>query len=31
MFMSANDDRNHIGNEWTHDKKLSEVDVWSNK
>ena len=30
MFMSTTDDRNHIGNEWSHDKKLSEVDVWSN-
>ena len=31
MFMSTTDDRNHIGNEWTHDKKLLEVDVRSNK
>ena len=30
MFMSTTDDRNHIGNEWTHDKKLSEVDAHSN-
>ena len=31
MFMSTIDDRNHIGNEWTCDKKLSEVDVRSDK
>ena len=31
MFMSTTDDRNHIGNEWSHDKKLSEFDVQSNK
>ena len=31
MLMSTTDDRNHISNEWTHDKKLSEVDVRSNK
>ena len=31
MFMSTGDDRNHIGHEWTHDKKLSKVDVQSNK
>ena len=31
MFMSITDDRNHIGNEWTCDKKLSEVNVRSNK
>ena len=31
MFMSTTDGRNHIGNEWTYDKKLSEVDVRSNK
>ena len=31
MFMSTIDDRNHISNEWTHDKKLSKVDLWSNK
>ena len=29
--MSITDDRNHIGNEWTCDKKLSEVDVRLNK
>ena len=29
MFMPTTDDRNHIGNEWTCDKKLSEVDVRS--
>ena len=29
--MSTTDDINHIGNEWTCDKKLSEVDVRSNK
>ena len=31
MFMSTTDDRNHIGNEWTSDKKLLEVDIRSNK
>ena len=31
MFVSTTDDRNHIGNEWTYDKTLSEVDVRSNK
>ena len=31
MFMSTTYDRNHIGNEWTCDKKVSEVDVRSNK
>ena len=31
MFMSTIDDRNHIGNEWTSDKKLLEVDIRSNK
>ena len=30
MFMSTTDDRNHIGNEWTYDKNLSDVDVRSN-
>ena len=30
MFMSTTDDRNHIGNEWSHDEKLSEADVRSN-
>ena len=29
--MSTTRDRSHIGNEWTHDKKLSEVDARSNK
>ena len=29
--MSTTDDRNHIGNEWTSDKKLLEVDIRSNK
>ena len=31
MFMSTTDDRNHIGNEQTCDKKLLEFDVRSNK
>ena len=31
MFMSTTDNGNHISNELTHDKKLSEVDVQSNK
>ena len=31
MFMSTTYDRSRIGNEWTCDKKLSEVDVRSNK
>ena len=31
MFMSTSVDRNHIGNELAHDKKLSEVDVQSYK
>ena len=31
MFISITDDRNHIDNEWTCDKKLSAVDVRSNK